>query len=157
MRGSHLLPSQLPREHTGHKAASRCSEPIWNATIPPITLIAGTHFINPQEGWKAKSTASQEIQELAVSRYQSGDLTDHSPLVYQLSYPNQFFPDFFASCHFYTLQSMFNRSRRFVSCAIGPSAFHYLLRCLHLSHIGAHIILCKSLKLKKVVWTWKDG
>ena len=42
--GEHLLPSQLPGEHTGHKAASRCSEPIWNAHIPPITLIAGTHF-----------------------------------------------------------------------------------------------------------------
>ena len=31
VRGSHILPSQLPGEHTGHKAASRCSEPIWNA------------------------------------------------------------------------------------------------------------------------------
>ena len=31
VRGSHLLPSQLPGDHTGHKAASRCSEPIWNA------------------------------------------------------------------------------------------------------------------------------
>ena len=39
MRGSHLLPSQLPGEHTGHDAASRCSEPIWNAHIPPIALI----------------------------------------------------------------------------------------------------------------------
>ena len=29
--GSHLLPSQLPGEHTSHKAASRCGEPIWNA------------------------------------------------------------------------------------------------------------------------------
>ena len=47
MRGSHLLPSQLPGEHTGHKAASRCSEPIWNAHIPPITLIAGIHFTYP--------------------------------------------------------------------------------------------------------------
>ena len=47
MRGSHLLPSQLPGEHTGHEAASRCSEPIWNAHIPPIALIAGTHFTYP--------------------------------------------------------------------------------------------------------------
>ena len=47
MRGSHLLPSQLPGEHTGHEAASRHSEPIWNAHIPPITLIAGTHFTYP--------------------------------------------------------------------------------------------------------------
>ena len=30
VRGRHL-PSQLAGEHTGHKAASRCSEPIWNA------------------------------------------------------------------------------------------------------------------------------
>ena len=29
--GSHLLPSQLPGEHTGHEAASRQSKPIWNA------------------------------------------------------------------------------------------------------------------------------
>ena len=48
MRVSHLLPSQLPGEHTGHKAASRCSEPIWNAHIPPIALIAGTHFTYPR-------------------------------------------------------------------------------------------------------------
>ena len=31
VRGSHLLPSQLPGEHTGHEAASRHGEPIWNA------------------------------------------------------------------------------------------------------------------------------
>ena len=48
MRGSHLLPSRLPGEHTGHEAASRCSEPIWNAHLPPITLIGGTHFIYPE-------------------------------------------------------------------------------------------------------------
>ena len=36
MRGSHLLPSQLPGEHTGHKAASRCGEPIWNAHYSSI-------------------------------------------------------------------------------------------------------------------------
>ena len=47
MRGSHPLPSQLPGEHTGHEAASRHSEPIWNAHIPPIALIAGTHFTYP--------------------------------------------------------------------------------------------------------------
>ena len=34
--GSHLLPSQLPGEHTGHKAASRHSEPIWNAHYSSI-------------------------------------------------------------------------------------------------------------------------
>ena len=47
MRGSHILLSQLPWEHTCHKAASRCSEPIWNVHIPPIALIAGTHFTYP--------------------------------------------------------------------------------------------------------------
>ena len=47
MRGSNLLPFQLPGEHTGHKPASRHSEPIWNAHIPPITLIASTHFTYP--------------------------------------------------------------------------------------------------------------
>ena len=31
VRGSQLLQSQLPGKYTGHKAASRCSEPIWNA------------------------------------------------------------------------------------------------------------------------------
>ena len=31
VRGSHFLPSQLPGEHTGYKAASRHGEPIWNA------------------------------------------------------------------------------------------------------------------------------
>ena len=36
MRGSHLLPSQLPGEHTGHKAASRHSEPIQNAYYSSI-------------------------------------------------------------------------------------------------------------------------
>ena len=29
--GSHLLPSQLPGEPTGHETASKHSEPIWNA------------------------------------------------------------------------------------------------------------------------------
>ena len=47
MRGSHVIPSQLPGEHTGHEAASRCSEPIWNAHTPRITLIAGTRFTYP--------------------------------------------------------------------------------------------------------------
>ena len=36
MRGSHLIPSQLPGEHTGHKAASRHDEPIWNAHYSSI-------------------------------------------------------------------------------------------------------------------------
>ena len=49
MRGSHLLPFQLPGEHAGHEAAFRHGEPIQNGHIPPITLIAGTHFTYP---WK---------------------------------------------------------------------------------------------------------
>ena len=47
MMGSHLLPLNSLGEHTGNEAASRHSEPIWNAHIPPITLIAGTHFTYP--------------------------------------------------------------------------------------------------------------
>ena len=44
MRRSHPLSDQLPGEHTGHLAAiswfpSWCNEPIWNAHIPPITII----------------------------------------------------------------------------------------------------------------------
>ena len=41
MRGSHLLPSQLPGEHTGHEAASR-------HIIAPLALTAGTHLPYPQ-------------------------------------------------------------------------------------------------------------
>ena len=46
VRGSHLLPSQLPGEHTGHKAASKCSEPFWKGKdiIPLLAVTAGTHF-----------------------------------------------------------------------------------------------------------------
>ena len=36
VRGSHLLQSQLPGEHSGHKAASKHSEPIWNAHYSSI-------------------------------------------------------------------------------------------------------------------------
>ena len=36
VRGSHLLPSHPPGEHTGHKAASRHGEPIWNAHYSSI-------------------------------------------------------------------------------------------------------------------------
>ena len=35
VRGTHLLPSQLPGEHTGNKAASRHGKPIWNAHYSP--------------------------------------------------------------------------------------------------------------------------
>ena len=36
VRGSHLPPISTPWEHTGHKAASRCGEPIWNAHYSSI-------------------------------------------------------------------------------------------------------------------------
>ena len=36
LEGGHLLPSQLPGEHTGHKAASRHGEAIWNAHYSSI-------------------------------------------------------------------------------------------------------------------------
>ena len=54
--GGHLLPFQLLGEHTGHMAASRHSEPIWNVHIPPIALIAGTSLHLPRKGWKDEST-----------------------------------------------------------------------------------------------------
>ena len=87
MRGSHLLPSQLPGEHRSHEAA-----------LGTVNLF-GMHIFHQSphcwyslhqlmEGWKVESTPSQEIQELAVSRYQAGDLTCHSPPLYQLSYPD---------------------------------------------------------------------
>ena len=67
MRGSHLLPSQLPGEHTGHKAASRCSEPIWNAHIPPIALIAGTHFT--YQGRDGRLTQPVSAAQLGLVMY----------------------------------------------------------------------------------------
>ena len=67
MRGSHLLPSQLPGEHTGHEAASRHSEPIWNAHIPPITLIAGTHFTYP--GRDGRLSQPVESAQLGLVMY----------------------------------------------------------------------------------------
>ena len=40
VQGSHLLPDQLPVEHTGHKAASRCSEPVLKHTFLPSPSLA---------------------------------------------------------------------------------------------------------------------
>ena len=62
MRRSHLLPSQLPGEHTGHEAASRCSEPIWNAHIPPIALIAGAHFTDPQRDGRQSQPPAKKFK-----------------------------------------------------------------------------------------------
>ena len=45
VRGSHFLPSQLPGDHTGHKATSRHGEPIWNAHYSSTcTSLPGTNF-----------------------------------------------------------------------------------------------------------------
>ena len=56
MRGSHLLPSQLPGEHTVHKAASRCSEPIWNAHYSSIChhcQVPILHFGDVRHMWSS--------------------------------------------------------------------------------------------------------
>ena len=62
MRRSHPLSNQLPGEHTAHLAAiswfpSKCNEPIWNAHIPPITIICQVY--QPTEGRRAESTCQQ--------------------------------------------------------------------------------------------------
>ena len=49
MRRSHLLPDQLPMEHTGHKAVilwlpNWHSHPTWNAHIPPLATTARHQF-----------------------------------------------------------------------------------------------------------------
>ena len=59
VRGSHLLPSQLPGEYTGHKAASRCSEPFWNAHYSSTCHHCWYSFYLPIEGWRAESTPNQ--------------------------------------------------------------------------------------------------
>ena len=59
LRRSHLLPSQLPGEHTGHKAASRCSEPLWNAHYSSTHHHCWYSFYLPTEGWKVESNPSQ--------------------------------------------------------------------------------------------------
>ena len=57
--GSHLLPSQLPGDHTGHKAASRCSEPTWNAHYSSTHHQCWYSFYLPTEGWRAESTPAR--------------------------------------------------------------------------------------------------
>ena len=80
MRGNHLLPSQLPGEHTGHKAASRCSEPIWNAHIPPITLIAGTHFTYPGRDGRLSQPMECSIAEPSHLSHYGAMLAGQSPI-----------------------------------------------------------------------------
>ena len=49
VRGSHLLPSQLPGEHTGHMAASRCGEPFLECTLfLHLPSLVDTHFTYPK-------------------------------------------------------------------------------------------------------------
>ena len=55
MRGSYLLPSQLPGEHTGHKAASMCSEPTWNAHYSSTHHQCWYSFYLPHEGMEGLS------------------------------------------------------------------------------------------------------
>ena len=70
MRWSQLLLSQLPGEHTGHEAASRCSEPIWIAHIPPIALIVGTHFTYPgRDGRLSQAVECSTAEPSHISHY----------------------------------------------------------------------------------------
>ena len=59
MRESHLLPSQPPGEHTGHKAASRHGEPTWNAHYSSTHHQCWYSLYLPTKGWRAESTPSQ--------------------------------------------------------------------------------------------------
>ena len=59
VRRSHLLPSQLPGEHTDHEAASRCSEPVWNAHYFSTHHQCWYKFYLPRRGWRVESTSSQ--------------------------------------------------------------------------------------------------
>ena len=77
---SHLLPSQLPGEHTGHEAVSRCSELIWNEHIPPIALIAGTHFTYPgRDGRLSQPVECSTAGPNHISHY-GAMLTGWSPI-----------------------------------------------------------------------------
>ena len=59
VKGSHLLPSQLPREHTGHEAASRHSEPIWKVHYSSTYHQCWYSFYLPTRGWRVESTPGQ--------------------------------------------------------------------------------------------------
>ena len=54
LRGSHLLPYQLPGEHTDYKAASRHSEPFWNAHYSSTHHHCWYSFYLPTEGWRVE-------------------------------------------------------------------------------------------------------
>ena len=59
MRGSHLLPSQLPGEHPGHKATSRHGKPFWNAHYSSTHCYCWYSFYLPTGRWRVESTPSQ--------------------------------------------------------------------------------------------------
>ena len=56
VRGSHSLPSQLPWEHKGHKAATRHSESIWNSHYSSTYPHCWYSINLPLKGWRAEST-----------------------------------------------------------------------------------------------------
>ena len=59
VRGGFLLPSQLPGEYTGYEAASRPSEPIWNAHYSSTHHQCWYSFYLPTKGWRVQSTPGQ--------------------------------------------------------------------------------------------------
>ena len=59
LRGSHLLSSQLPGEHTGHMASPWCTEPFWNGHYSSIQPHSWSSFYLPTEGWRDESAPSQ--------------------------------------------------------------------------------------------------
>ena len=66
MRGSCLLPSQLPGEHTCHKAASMHAELTWNAHYSSTHHQCGYSLYLPTKGWKTESTPSQVESRVGI-------------------------------------------------------------------------------------------
>ena len=67
VRGIHLLSSQLPGEHTDHKAASRCSEPIWNVHYSSTHHHCWYLFYLLAKGWAVESTPARSSQEQVLN------------------------------------------------------------------------------------------
>ena len=74
VRGSHLLPSQLPGEHTGHKAASRHGEPIINAHYSSTHLhsqVPNLHLGEVRHTWSSHlAQGCYIVSQLAAVRFQ---------------------------------------------------------------------------------------
>ena len=87
VRGNLFLLSQLPGEHTGHKAASRHGEPTWNAYYSSIHHQCWYSLYLPTEGWRAESTPGQVESR---SGYWTQNLSWEGLLFYQLSYLGQY-------------------------------------------------------------------